>query len=98
MYWYPFEIQLINGSFYGTVLGIFFCRVYVKHVKAKNYFYSALVKSNYYFHHHLLLRYLYLPKWSKKNLVIYGLILGAMLTVYLPSCNGCFLGTKEFKR
>jgi hypothetical protein len=39
-------IQLVNiiGSiFYGTVLGIFLVGFYIKHVKAKAIFYSALV-------------------------------------------------------
>lgn len=80
-------IQLVNiiGSiFYGTVLGIFLVGFYIKHVKAKAIFYSALVSQLtifiiYYFAIHVY------PSGEAKLGYLWLNFIGAMLTIILSS-------------
>lgn len=80
-------IQLVNiiGSiFYGTVLGIFLVGFYIKHVKAKAIFYSALVSQLtifviYYFAIHVY------PSGEEKLGYLWLNFIGAMLTIILSS-------------
>jgi SSS family solute:Na+ symporter len=80
-------IQLVNiiGSiFYGTVLGIFLVGFYIKHVKARSIFYSALVSQLtifiiYYFAIHVY------PSGEAKLGYLWLNFIGAMLTIILSS-------------
>ncbi|WP_413998566.1 sodium:solute symporter [Flavobacterium sp. W1B] len=80
-------IQLVNiiGSiFYGTVLGIFLVGFYIKHVKAKSIFYSALVSQI-----TIFIIYYYaiaiFPSGEEKLGYLWLNFIGALLTIVLSS-------------
>lgn len=80
-------IQLVNiiGSiFYGTVLGIFLVGFYIKHVKAKAIFYSALTSQLTIFVIYYFAIYIY-PSGEEKLGYLWLNFIGAMLTIVLSS-------------
>ena len=80
-------IQLVNiiGSiFYGTVLGIFLVGFYVKYVKAKAIFYSALVSQMTIFIIYYYAIYVY-PSGEEKLGYLWLNFIGATLTIILSS-------------
>lgn len=80
-------IQLVNivGSiFYGTVLGIFLVGFYIKFVKAKSIFYSALVSQITIFIIYYYAIYIF-PAGEAKLGYLWLNFIGAMLTIVLSS-------------
>jgi Na+/proline symporter len=80
-------IQLVNiiGSiFYGTVLGIFLVGFYIKFVKAKAIFYSALISQITIFIIYYYAIYIY-PSGEEKLGYLWLNFIGAMLTIVLSS-------------
>ena len=80
-------IQLVNiiGSiFYGTVLGIFLVGFYIKYVKAKAIFYSALVSQITIFIIYYFAIFIY-PSGEEKLGYLWLNFIGAMLTIILSS-------------
>lgn len=80
-------IQLVNiiGSiFYGTVLGIFLVGFYIKYVKAKAIFYSALVSQITIFIVYYFAIFIY-PSGEEKLGYLWLNFIGAMLTIILST-------------
>lgn len=90
-------IQLVNiiGSiFYGTVLGIFLVGFYIKFVKAKAIFYSALVSQITIFIIYYYAIYIY-PAGEEKLGYLWLNFIGAMLTIVLSSLMQLSIFRKE---
>jgi SSS family solute:Na+ symporter len=90
-------IQLVNivGSiFYGTVLGIFLVGFYVKFVKAKAIFYSALVSQITIFIIYYYAIYVF-PAGEAKLGYLWLNFIGAMLTIVLSSILQLSISRKE---
>jgi SSS family solute:Na+ symporter len=90
-------IQLVNiiGSiFYGTVLGIFLVGFYIKFVKAKAIFYSALLSQITIFIIYYYAIYIY-PAGEEKLGYLWLNFIGAMLTIVLSSLMQLSIFRKE---
>lgn len=90
-------IQLVNivGSiFYGTVLGIFLVGFYIKFVKAKSIFYSALVSQITIFIIYYYAIYIF-PAGEAKLGYLWLNFIGAMLTIVLSSLMQISVFSKE---
>ncbi|MBU2060675.1 MAG: sodium:solute symporter, partial [Bacteroidetes bacterium] len=90
-------IQLVNiiGSiFYGTVLGIFLVGFYIKYVKAKAIFYSALISQSTIFLIYYYAIAIY-PSGQEKLGYLWLNFIGAMLTIILGTIMQATLFRKQ---
>ncbi|WP_026707397.1 sodium:solute symporter [Flavobacterium frigidarium] len=90
-------IQLVNiiGSiFYGTVLGIFLVGFYIKYVKAKAIFYSALISQSTIFLIYYYAIAIY-PSGQEKLGYLWLNFIGAMLTIILSTIMQATLFRKQ---
>ncbi len=75
-------VNIIGSLFYGTVLGIFLVGFYIKYVKAKAIFFSALISQSTIFFIYYFAIHIY-PSGEEKLGYLWLNFLGAMLTIIL---------------
>ncbi|MBC5838387.1 sodium:solute symporter [Flavobacterium muglaense] len=75
-------VNIIGSLFYGTVLGIFLVGFYIKYVKAKAIFFSALISQSAIFFIYYFAIHIY-PSGEEKLGYLWLNFLGAMLTIIL---------------